>query len=581
MSIEYGGRWSQGDYASTKINVEELSAITRGEINGEEVEFRNGAPIDDQIAELQHEVDLLDAQFQQFIAPSGEAPNPAEIENARVGADGVTYDTLGEAIRTQFTDVKSALFDTFSGSGYWKQGTPPSSWTNGSRITTKDYVNDSDFIGITLPTGWYGNLYAWDGDTYKGFYETGGTWNSSLDSSSYIRETTWFFKDVLEANPTYDFQFVARKLNGNSITPSDATGILLYKSRIDAVDARVDDAFAEISRIDGVNPIDFTFDGTLLSTDGKHSFSYIRPSIAYNDERTQLANNVPIYDSMKYFGQKGISMAPETTNLLSSADSQELSGSSTLSLAAGDYSVSLAEGEITVSGAAEGVAYPYKYLTFTLASSGSVTFTSTGDSNAKYVQVEELAYPTPWQIGGTERKRSTLVLNNASSLSFGEFGVGMIFRPNCNSNKYQNNEMYLLSGYKDADNYFNVRFVYMSATRKHFAVYLKKSGTVYSIEAPWNSDKPIYFDNTDVMGFYMHVIPSRGIYLYALKNGIVTPSISYDNVPTFGDVVSLAVGQRTINDGGRSSSDCTIANVRFDIDTKPDAMAYFKEVLEQ
>ena len=49
----------------------------------------------------------LQAQIDQLVAPSGTAPNPAEIENARIGADGVTYDTLGNAIRTQLTDLKS------------------------------------------------------------------------------------------------------------------------------------------------------------------------------------------------------------------------------------------------------------------------------------------------------------------------------------------------------------------------------------------------------------------------------------------------------------------------------------------
>lgn len=51
----------------------------------------------------------LQAQIDQLVAPSGTAPNPAEIENARIGADGVTYNTLGNAIRTQLTDLKSDL----------------------------------------------------------------------------------------------------------------------------------------------------------------------------------------------------------------------------------------------------------------------------------------------------------------------------------------------------------------------------------------------------------------------------------------------------------------------------------------
>lgn len=44
---------------------------------------------------------LLQSQIDEIIAPSGEAPSAAEIQDARIGADNVTYSTLGNAIRTQ------------------------------------------------------------------------------------------------------------------------------------------------------------------------------------------------------------------------------------------------------------------------------------------------------------------------------------------------------------------------------------------------------------------------------------------------------------------------------------------------
>lgn len=46
-----------------------------------------------------------EARIDNIIA--GEAPSAEEIVDARLGADGVTYTSLGTAIRTQFTDVKS------------------------------------------------------------------------------------------------------------------------------------------------------------------------------------------------------------------------------------------------------------------------------------------------------------------------------------------------------------------------------------------------------------------------------------------------------------------------------------------
>ena len=52
---------------------------------------------------------VLQAEIDQIIAPSGEAPSAAEVQNARIGVDGTTYDTLGNAIRGQVSDLKNAF----------------------------------------------------------------------------------------------------------------------------------------------------------------------------------------------------------------------------------------------------------------------------------------------------------------------------------------------------------------------------------------------------------------------------------------------------------------------------------------
>ena len=49
----------------------------------------------------------LQGQINQIVAPSGEAPSAAEIQNARVGADNVTYSTLGDAIRAQVSELNT------------------------------------------------------------------------------------------------------------------------------------------------------------------------------------------------------------------------------------------------------------------------------------------------------------------------------------------------------------------------------------------------------------------------------------------------------------------------------------------
>lgn len=54
----------------------------------------------------------LQAQITQIVAPSGEAPSEAEVENARVGVDGTVYASLGNAIRTQVGNLKTGYRTT-------------------------------------------------------------------------------------------------------------------------------------------------------------------------------------------------------------------------------------------------------------------------------------------------------------------------------------------------------------------------------------------------------------------------------------------------------------------------------------
>ena len=54
----------------------------------------------DGVSEMQSQINLLQSEINQLIAPTGTAPTPDEIINARIGADGITYESLGDAIRS-------------------------------------------------------------------------------------------------------------------------------------------------------------------------------------------------------------------------------------------------------------------------------------------------------------------------------------------------------------------------------------------------------------------------------------------------------------------------------------------------
>lgn len=67
--------------------------------------------ISDEVAARTSADNTINARIDQIVAPSGEAPSAAEVADARVGADGTTYSTLGDAIRGQFTNVKNECTD--------------------------------------------------------------------------------------------------------------------------------------------------------------------------------------------------------------------------------------------------------------------------------------------------------------------------------------------------------------------------------------------------------------------------------------------------------------------------------------
>ena len=110
-----------------------------------------------------------EARIDNIIA--GPAPSAEEIVDARLGADGVTYPSLGDAIRDQFTDVKSAInylsdglvitpYETILNKGFDRDdGTFP----NESNWDITDYIpvvgGEKIYVDNTLEqtgyNGWY------------------------------------------------------------------------------------------------------------------------------------------------------------------------------------------------------------------------------------------------------------------------------------------------------------------------------------------------------------------------------------------------------------------------------------------
>ena len=111
----------------------------------------------------------LQSQITQIIAPSGEAPSAAEVQNARIGADGVTYDTLGNAIRGQVGVLSKSITDNMNNEGYFYETfdyTREKFYYNktGKETSTYDFslglnVENTPYVKIKFNGSQYFNFY--------------------------------------------------------------------------------------------------------------------------------------------------------------------------------------------------------------------------------------------------------------------------------------------------------------------------------------------------------------------------------------------------------------------------------------
>lgn len=120
-------------YQQYNAAIQALIAAVRADLNVEVAARKAAVSAEASARSLQDAV--LQAQIDQLIAPSGSAPSAAEVQDARIGADGVTYTTLGNAIRTQNSNLKSAINAEFP-----QQDASVFTWTIGKSINSSGSV---------------------------------------------------------------------------------------------------------------------------------------------------------------------------------------------------------------------------------------------------------------------------------------------------------------------------------------------------------------------------------------------------------------------------------------------------------
>ena len=121
-------------YSGETITASKLNHIENGIDELDKSTTNLTSNLNSEIQTRTTETTTLKSRVDQIVAPTGEAPSAAEVTDARIGADGKTYDSVGNAIRAQVTDLKSAINQN--------SGATIIEWVDGKYIATNGSTAD-------------------------------------------------------------------------------------------------------------------------------------------------------------------------------------------------------------------------------------------------------------------------------------------------------------------------------------------------------------------------------------------------------------------------------------------------------
>lgn len=212
VATEAGARGNAINSVSDTLRTELKSAITTEKTQRTERDN-----------ELEGEIIVERERINNIVElPEGSTTGDAELADIRVGANGTTYQTAGDAVRGQFSEVQSEFLSIINDNpnslnlGTFVQGTigdgDGGNYSSSTTIRTQDYIELPIFSKYRVKCDYN---YKFTIHTYD-------------SSKTYIASSYWKTDDYIIDNTTGDIGYIRIKITGRNnetVTPSDTTGI--------------------------------------------------------------------------------------------------------------------------------------------------------------------------------------------------------------------------------------------------------------------------------------------------------------------------------------------------------------------